>query len=112
MSEPAPVIVDLRREKAHQSAIAIRAAIAMPSTAGERRIVHLDMGRPRRGIWLATWPNLPGLTLDWGRRRYRHELLPGWEYTVREMVGEMLEDLDRFAETGELPREATNHDDR
>jgi hypothetical protein len=86
---------------------AIRAAIADPTTAGEPSIVHIDFARPRRGAWFRTWGNLPGLMLDIGRKVYSHTLLPRWEYTPREMKTEMLEDLDRFAETGEQPKEAT-----
>ena len=65
------------------------------------------MARPRRGVWLATWPNLPGLTLDCGRRVYTRTLLPKWEYTVAEMRTEMLDDLEYLAETGEQPKVAT-----
>ena len=69
--------------------------------------MHVDLARPRRGVWLATWPNLPGLMLDLGKRTYTHELLPGWEYTPAEMRTEMVDDLERFAETGEQPKVAT-----
>lgn len=95
------------RRQAADAAAAIRRAIAEPSTAGERSTVHIDMSRPRRGVWLATWANLPGLTLDAGRRVYSHVLLPGWEYTPAELRGEMIADLERFAETGERPKVAT-----
>lgn len=95
------------REQARQSAAAIRAAIADPTTAGQAGVVHIDMSRPRRGLWFKTWSNLPGLMLDIAARQYTHTLLPGWQYTVREMRTEMLEDLDRFADTGEQPTQAT-----
>jgi hypothetical protein len=92
---------------ASKAAAAIRAAIADPASAGERRTTHLLMARPRRGVWLAMWANLPGLVLDCGRRRYSHAMLPGWEYTVAEMRTEMIDDLEHFAKTGEQPKIAT-----
>lgn len=67
------------------------------------------MARPRRGVWLAMWSNLPGLALDCGRRCYSHSLLPGWEYTIAEMRTEMIDDLEHFARTGEQPKIATRH---
>lgn len=69
--------------------------------------MHVDLSRPRRGVWLTMWKNLPGLTFDMGLKAYQHVLLPGWEYTVREMRTEMIEDLDRLADTGERPTKAT-----
>lgn len=96
------------RAEARTAALAIRAAIANRSNAGERSVAHIDMSRPRRGVWLVTWANLPGLCLDAGRRVYSHVLLPGWEYTVAEMKSELIEDLDHFALTGEQPKVATN----
>lgn len=95
------------REEAASAARAIRRAIADPKTAGERSTMHIDMSRPRRGVWLFTWANLPGLTLEAGRHLYSHTLLPGWEYTQAELRTEMLDDLEHFAETGELPKVAT-----
>lgn len=68
----------------------------------------MHLARPRRGIWLVTWENLPGLMFDAGRRMYSHVLLPRWEYSVAEMRTEMLDDLDHFALTGEQPKTATN----
>jgi hypothetical protein len=99
--------VEPARSDAAKAAAAIRRAIADPSSAGERSVVHLDLARPRRGVWLATWTNLPGLTLDCGRRAYSHALLPKWEYAVAEMRTEMIEDLEHFAATGEQPKAAT-----
>lgn len=58
-------------------------------------------------MWVTIWSGLPGLMLDAGRRRYSHTLLPGWEYTVAEMRTEMIEDLERLADTGERPKVAT-----
>lgn len=98
------------RQKAREAAAAIRAAIADPAKAGERSTVHLDLSRPRRGVWLATWANLPGFAFDIGARSYSHALLPGWSYTPREMRTEMLEDLERYADTGEQPKVATRTD--
>lgn len=95
------------REAACLSAAAIRAALANPASAGERTVVHLDLARPRRGVWLVTWPNLPGLTLDAGKRSYSHLLLPGWEYTPAELRSEMIDDLEHLAATGEQPKIAT-----
>jgi len=95
------------REAARAAAKAIRAALADPATAGERRVAHVLLARPRRGTWLTAWSNLPGLTLDRRGRSYTHALLPGWQYTPGEMKTEMIEDLERFAETGEQPKEST-----
>lgn len=102
-----PSATQAEREKARASATAIRRAIADPATAGERGVVHIDLSRPRRGLWLTTWKGLPGLLFDAGRNSYMHTLLPGWEYTVREMRTEMIEDLERLAETGERPTTVT-----
>jgi hypothetical protein len=99
--------VEPARSDAAKAAAAIRRAIANPASAGERSVIHLLMARPRRGVWLATWSNLPGLTLDSGRRVYAHALLPKWEYTVAEMRTEMIDDLEHFAATGEQPKVAT-----
>lgn len=95
------------RADAHKSAAAIRAAIADPIAAGKRHHAHIYFDRKRGGTWIATWSNLPGLTMDVRHRSYTHTLLPGWEYTVAEMRTEMIEDLERCAETGELPKVAT-----
>jgi hypothetical protein len=95
------------REQAKQSATAIRSAIADPTIAGEPAVAHLLLARPRRGVWIKTWSNLPGLMLDVRGRHFTHALLPGWQYTPGEMRTEMLEDLERFAVTGEQPKEAT-----
>ena len=103
-SDPAPE--DERREAAIAAA-ALHASIANKAAAGTRSVVHLDMRRPRRAVWLATWSNLPGLTMDIGRKVYTHSLLPGWEYNVREMKTELIEDLERIAMHGERPAQAT-----
>ncbi len=105
MSERAKWFGMKDRLAAQVSADAIRAAIADPVKAGERGTVHVDFARPRRGVWLTTWAKLPGLFFD--GKAYTHSLLPGWQYTVSEMRGEMLDDLEHFARTGEQPKEAT-----
>lgn len=95
------------RSEARLAALAIRAAIADRSIAGERSVAHVLMSRPRRGVWLVTWSKLPGLVMDAGRKVYMHVLLPGWEYTIAEMRTELIDDLDHFALTGEQPKAAT-----
>ena len=44
---------------------------------------------------------------DLGTGAYTHVLLPGWQYTDAEMRTEMIEDLERFATTGEQPKVST-----
>lgn len=100
-------VVSIVSVKARAAADALRAALVDPASAGDRSVAHILLARPRRGVWLATWSNLPGLTLDCGRRVYSHELLPKWEYTIPEMRTEMIGDLDRLAETGKQPTVAT-----
>lgn len=100
-------VLPFQRHAAQEAARAIRASIKDPTSAGERRVAHILLSRPRRGLWMATWENLPGLTFDAGRRTYSHALLPTWEYTIAEMKTEMLDDLDKLAATGEQPKEAT-----
>jgi hypothetical protein len=95
------------RVRAAAAAAALRASLADPAAAGKRMVAHFLLARPRRGLWLATWHNLPGLSCDLGRKAYAHALLPGWEYTVRELRTELIEDLERLAEHGERPTEAT-----
>lgn len=57
------------------------------------------------------WPSEKHVAVDVGQiagtRRYSHVLLPGWEHTPAELRTEMIVDLERFAETGELPKVAT-----
>ena len=97
------------RETARVAAAALRAAIADASTMGEQSTMHVDRSRPRRGEWWTTWSNLPGLAriIGAGAVSYRHELLPGWEYTRAEIRAEMIPDLEALAERGERPTEAT-----
>ena len=94
------------REQARVAAAALRAAIADPSSMGEHMVMHVDLGRPRRGEWREMWANLPGF-LRINRNRYRHALLPGWEYARDEIRTEMISDLEALAERGERPSAAT-----
>lgn len=102
----APSAANLR-DDARAAARAIRGALADPASAGEPSAAHLLLARPRRGVWVRMWANLPGLTMNMTRKVYSHVLLPGWEYTVAEFRTEMIADLERFAETGEQPKVAT-----
>lgn len=95
------------RHAAAEAARAIRAAIADPSSAGERSSTHIRRARPLGSTWLTMWSNLPGLILDQRAREYSHTLLPGWTYTPGEMRTEMIVDLEHFATTGEQPEIAT-----
>lgn len=95
------------RQDAKVAAYTIRKAITEPATAGERGVAHVLMAKPRRGVWVTTWSNLPGLMLHLDDRTYTHVLLPGWQYTAGEMQTEMLEDLERYALTGEQPKTVT-----
>lgn len=106
---PPPPPTDQERAAAARSAAAIRLAIADPAAAGERVTAHLLLARPRRGLWLRTWSNLPGLTFHVTAGGYTHDLLPGWQYTGREVRTEMIADLEHLAATGERPTEATNN---
>lgn len=63
------------------------------------------MARPRRTLRVVTWPGMPGVAMVGGE--FTHTLLPGWGYTAKEFRTEMLEDLDRLAQTGERPMVAT-----
>lgn len=97
---------EAERAGAKIAAAALRAAIADPSTMGERSVAHIDLFRPRRGEWWETWANLPGFTRINGTR-FTHRLLPGWEYTRADIVAEMIPDLEALAERGVRPTEAT-----
>jgi hypothetical protein len=86
-----------------------RAAIADSTTMGERGVMFVDFSSPggrRRGECRETWANLPGFVRV--GRRYRHELLPGWEYRRAEVKAEMIPDLEALAERGVRPTEATS----
>mgnify|MGYP000950717750 CR=1 FL=1 len=109
MTTVLPMVSPKDRADAASAAAALKAAIADPSTMGERSVAHLSLSRPRRGEWWTTWANLPGF-LRAGRgtgTRYSHALLPGWEYTRREVLSEMIPDLEALAERGVRPTEAT-----
>jgi hypothetical protein len=94
------------RAAAAAAAIALRTAIADPSTMGYRTVMHIDLSRPRRGEWWVSWENLPGFFRLSGRR-YVHRLLPGWEYARAEVISEMIPDLEALAESGVRPTETT-----
>lgn len=104
---PAPTMIE--RARAAEAARALRRAIADPSTMGAASTGHIDMSRPRRAVWFATWANLPGFTryIDGSGRHYTHESLPGWEYARHEIVSEMILDLELLAERGVRPTEVT-----
>lgn len=99
---PPPTIEE--RDRARVAAASLRAAIADPSTMGERTVAHVDLARPRRGEWWATWKNLPGFWSINGQR-FHHDLLPGWKYERFEIKAEMIPDLEALAERGERPVE-------
>ncbi len=98
-------VVHIERERAARAAAQLRGAWGDPGRMGQARVVHIDLSRPRRAVWLTTWENLPGFRKENGQ--YAHELLPGWGYTAAEVWSEMIPDLERLAATGERPTEAT-----
>lgn len=100
------IATEQERAEAAAAAVALRRAIADPSTMGERSVAHIDLARPRRGEWWETWSNLPGFTRINGHR-FTHRLLPGWEYVRAEIRDEMIPDLEALAERGVQPTEAT-----
>lgn len=83
----------------------MRAVIADHTLLGEKTMAHVDLANPRRGEWWVMWKGLPGLLRVNGK--YRHVCLPGWEYTRAEIKAEMIPDLERLAEHGIRPTEAT-----
>ena len=94
------------RAVAARAARALRAAQADPSSRGEKSVIHIDLSRPRRGVWVTTFQNLPGYSIENGA--HMHALLPGWQYTEDEVWFEMIPDLEVLAERGVLPTEATS----
>lgn len=96
-----------RRNEARQAATAIREWLQDPGKGGSITTIHVLLGRPRRGMWLRTWSSLPGFMQELKSQEFTHTLLPGWAYTPAEMKTEMIDDLDRFAVTGLLPKSAT-----
>lgn len=103
--KPLPPPTAKERSDALLAAEALRAWLDDPSTGGTRTVMHLDLSGPRRGEWWETWENLQGFKRVNGR--YRHALLPGWEYTGAEIALEMIPDLEKLATTGERPTEST-----
>ena len=109
MTKPLKVIsppTEAEREGARWAANALKGALADPATIGEASTMHIDLSRPRRGEWWTTWSNLPGFTRigsSAGTVRFRHALLPGWEYTREEIRAEMIPDLEALAERGVRP---------
>lgn len=105
---PPPTLPE--REKARKAAAALRAALADPFARGESSTMHADLSRPRRGVWITTWSNLPGFVREQCSRSglsYSHECLPGWSYQRSEIRSEMIPDLEALAERGERPTTAT-----
>lgn len=92
------------RATAAIAARALRAAIADPSTMGDKRVMHIDYSR-RRAEWITTWANLPGFRRVNGR--YQHDSLPGWEYARSEIRPELIPDLELLAERGQRPTQDT-----
>jgi hypothetical protein len=107
--KPLPPPTAEEREKARAAAAALRLAIADPSTMGKPASTHLYYGGGR-GEYLDTWSGLPGFARHTGnsRRTYSHTLLPGWEYVKKEILSELIPDLEKLAETGERPSEVTS----
>lgn len=105
---PRPLPPPAMRERADAAtaARALRAAIADPTTMGERSVMFVDFGRPSRGECRVTWTGLPGFCRVGDRCRY--ELLAGWEDTWAEVRAEMIPDLEALAERGVRPTEATS----
>ena len=99
-----PTMLD--RAAAARAARVLRAAQADPSRRGEKSVVHIDLSRPRRGVWVATFANLPCYSIENGA--HMHALLPGWQYTEDEVSLEMIPDLEALAERGVRPTEATS----
>ena len=107
--KPLPPPTDEERRVAGEAARALRAAIADPTTRGAESVVHIDLARPRRGEWWTTWANLPGFVRVNGYGgHYWHACLPDWTYTRREIVAEMIPDLEALAEHGVRPTEVTS----
>lgn len=102
---PPPTMFE--RADAAKAARALRAAIADPSTIGAKNVAHIDFSRPRRGVWIYTWTNLPGFSLCDGF--YHHTSLPGWQYARDEIKAELIPDLEALAERGVRPTEETTN---
>lgn len=106
MTSPSEALAtDEDRALARAAVSALRAAIADPTMMGDKIVCHIDLSRPRRGVWVTTWANLPGFSLTNGA--FRHTLLPGWEYQRWEVRSEMIPDLEALAIHGVRPTKAT-----
>lgn len=101
-----PLPTERERADAAIAAAALRAAIADPSLMCRPSVMYLDLARPRRGECWTTWSNLPGFVRV--NNRYRHTLLPGWEYARSEVLAELIPDLEALAKHGIRPIEATS----
>ncbi|TGD98073.1 hypothetical protein [Methylobacterium nonmethylotrophicum] len=104
--KPLPPPTMQERAAAAIAAQALRAVIADHTKLGTRSVMHVDMSRPRRGVWIEWWSGVPGFRRENGR--YEHDLLPGWSYTRAEIKAEMIPDLEALAERGERPTVATS----
>jgi hypothetical protein len=93
------------RAKAAEAARQLRSSLWDGTAMGEVIRSHVDYSRPRRGVWMTTWTNLPGFSLENGL--YVHSCLPGWTYKRAEIATEMIPDLEALAERGMRPTEAT-----
>ena len=103
--KPLPPPTPEERKAAAEAAKALRVALD-GGEWGKPSTVHFSLSRPRRGVWMTTWANLPGF-----RRTgftYQHDLLPGWSYRQSEVKSEMIPDLEALAEHGVRPTEATS----
>lgn len=94
------------RADAAIAARALRAAWPHPVAMGAAQTTHIDFSRPRRGMWITRWANLPGFAQVNGA--YQHDLLRGWQYKRAEVEAEMIPDLELLAERGIRPTEATS----
>ena len=105
-AKPLPPPTLPERRAAQLAARALRAVLRDKTLMGARPVMHVDFSRPRRAEWLERWDGLPGFWRVNGRT-YRHDLLPGWEYTRQEAATEMIEDLEALAERGIRPTTTT-----
>lgn len=105
-AKPFPTPTEAERGAAAIAAIALRAAVADQTSWGEQSTAFVTLARPRRGAQFTTWANLPGLSRVDGA--FHHDLLPGWQYAARELLSEMIPDLETLAERGVRPTVATS----
>lgn len=102
MGEPTPE----ERQAARFAAAAMRRVIANPELLGAPSVTHIDYSRPRRAEWITMWDSVPGLARVNGL--YQHACLPGWVYRRREILSELIPDLEALAEHGVRPTETTS----